>query len=196
MEKLKLYGFRGIVHSWMQSYLTNRQQYVQVGKCKSKLSYIKYGVPQGSILGPLLFLIYINDIVNVVDHADIILFADDTNIFISDKDISHLSNRVNTELIKLSHWFKLNKLSLNIKKTNYVIFRTKTKIIKNKPIIKIDNIEIEQVTKTKFLGVIINETLTWNDHIVFIKQKIVKNTGIIYRLSKIMPIHLQSFITH
>jgi hypothetical protein len=108
-------------------------------------------------------------------------------IFLLTKDISHLTELTNSELDKLNHWFKLNKLSLNINKTNYILIHTKNKKIANFPKIKIENKIIEQVTKTRFLGIIINETFTWHDHITLIKQKIVKNTGVIYRLSKIMP---------
>lgn len=107
--------------------------------------------------------------------------------FLSNKDISILSEKTNAVLSKISHWFKLNKLSLNIKKTNYILFRTKNKIIKEIPDIKINGHTLDQVKKTKFLGVIINETLTWKDHIDYIKQKVAKSSGIIYRLSRTMP---------
>ena len=113
---------------------------------------------------------YINDISNVFSIIDIILFADDTTIFFSNKCLTTLESRVNTEIQKISGWLKSNKLSLNIKKTNYIIFKSKQKLINYKLNIILDNIEIEQVSFTKFLGVIINENLTWENHI-----KVVKN---------------------
>lgn len=187
LNKLHHYGLRGMVHNWLSSYLTNRQQYVQIGKIKSRVTNIQCGVPQGSILGPLLFILYINDLTNIIDDANIILFADDTNIFLSSKDLVTLTEKTNSVLSKISNWFQLNKLSLNIKKTNYMLFRTKNKILKEIPDIKINDHKIDQVNKTKFLGVIINETLTWKDHIEFIRQKVAKNLGILYRLSRTMP---------
>ena len=95
---------------------------MQFNGTKSGLLKIKTGVPQGSILGPLLFLIYINDIVKASEYLYLILFADDTNVFMHHKDLNSLQNICNIELEKLSQWFKANKLSLNVNKTNYVIF--------------------------------------------------------------------------
>jgi hypothetical protein len=116
IQKLARYGIRGIALDWIKSYLSNRTQYVSINCNDSKLLPIKCGVPQGSILGPLLFIIYINDIVNSSKLANFIMFADDTNLFFKHKDLNILLSTINEELSKISRWFKLNKLALNIKK--------------------------------------------------------------------------------
>ena len=124
------------------------------------------GVPQGSILGPLLFILFINDITNISKLADLIMFDDDTNIFFKHANINELFVNVNNELQKISKWFKLNKLSLNIKQTSFIMFSNKNKIINTEQFnILFDNIVIDEVHNTKFLGVIINSNLTMADHI-------------------------------
>jgi hypothetical protein len=155
---------------------------------KSDMMTVKCGVPQGSILGPLLFIIYINDIVEVSDILTMILFADDTNIFISGKNINDLINTINAELCKLSRWFKLNKLSLNINKTHFMIFRHRTKNLHDFPDILIDNRKIDMVKSSKFLGVIINDSLTWTDHINLVKNKVSKSMGIIRHIKNRLPL--------
>ena len=163
--------------------MNGRAQYVNVNGVDSKLSPIRCGVPQGSILGPLLFIMYVNDLVNSSELANFIMFADDTNLFFSHKDCHCLEKVINDELSKISNWFKLNKLSLNIKKTNYIVFtsgRFKTDP-STKFQIKIENIVIEQVWHTKFLGIVINSRLTWEDHINILNNKISKSLGIILK---------------
>ena len=115
----------GVALEWFKSYLSCRSQFVQYDGYSSSSKYIKCGVPQGSILGPLLLLLYINDLCDASKALDFILFADDTNIFYSHKDQNYLMEIVNTELKKLSSWFQANKLSINIKKSNFILFKTK-----------------------------------------------------------------------
>ena len=118
LRKLYHYGIRGITHDWFASYLTNRKQYVLINNTDSSFESINCGVSQGSILGLLLFLIYINDIINCSKFFKFILFADNTNIFYSCNNLCTLENTVNSKLLKLSRWFCANHLSLKIKKTN------------------------------------------------------------------------------
>ena len=124
-NKLYHYGIRGTSNNWFSNYLKNRFQCVHVNDTNSSYSEIHCGVPQGSILGPILFILYINDLSNSSKLSNFILFADDTNIFLKDKDPSTLSRTVNAELIKIQHWFMCNKLSLNVKKSHYMLFNTR-----------------------------------------------------------------------
>ena len=144
-------------------------------------------MPQGSILGPLLFILCINDIVNVSDVVKLIMFADDTNIIQCSDSLKGLECLANNELTKFVNWFQLNKLSLNIKKTNYNLFHSKQKEFKVNLKIKIDNIEIDKVSKTKFLGVIINENLTLEDHIALVKTKVSKDIDVIRKIRNNFP---------
>lgn len=115
------------------------------------------------------------------------MFADDTNLFLSNSSLTDLINTVNQELNKISDWLKLNKLSLNINKTHYILFHVRQKKILNDIPVKVDSINIEQVKFTKFLGVILSENLTWSDHIDILKNKITKNLGVIRKLSSVLP---------
>jgi len=180
LKKLEMYGIRGNANSILKSYLSNRQQYVLYNNSLSSLKTICCGVPQGSILGPLLFLLYINDMASCSKYMNFLLFADDTNMLYSNSDIWKLMEIINGELAILADWFKANRLSLNISKTNYMMFGYKKIPIScnNTPMefyLTIDNERIKQVEFTKFLGVIIDQKFTWQRHISYVSLKISKS---------------------
>ena len=130
LQKLGHYGVRGVTNNWFASYLLGRQQITQIGnKIISKKEVILSGVPQGLVLGPLLFLVYINDICNSSDQLKFYLFADDSNLLYADINLRVLENKVNAELSKIYDWLIANKVSLKIKKSNFVIFRPRQKIL-------------------------------------------------------------------
>ena len=182
-SKLNHYGIRGVALDWIQSYLNNRSQFVCFNYVNSSYSNITCGVPQWSILGPLLFLIHINDLSNISTLLFTILFADDTNIFLEGKNIDDLVKQMNLELSKIVMWLEVNRLSLNIKKTHFMRFATGNHSIhKYNEInqdIKINNIPIDRVHSTKFLGVYIDSKLNWSEHIKYIRGKISKSIIII-----------------
>ena len=184
LEKLKLYGVQNCNLNWFKSYLSQRKQYISFDQEKTEMLHIKCGVPQGSIIGPLLFLLYVNDLPNASKILDPIMFADDTNLFYSHSDIKILFKTVNEELHKLSEWFSCNKLSLNTDKTKYTFFhklRQSDNIPLKLPKLTINNIAIKRDYVTKFLGILIDENITWKPHIHYIENKISKNVGLLYK---------------
>ena len=185
LDKLDHYGIRGCALSWFKSYLSCRTQYVTYDGSESNRQMIKCGVPQGSILGPLLFLIYINDLCTVCKNTMPVLFADDTNLFSSGLDATGIQDGVNHDLAIITEWLKANKLSLNIKKTHYMCFSAKNKV---KPDIslKIDGEIIAEVTSSKFLGVIIDDKLNWKDHVSFVCRKVARGLGVIIKARKVL----------
>ena len=138
VKKLFFYGIRGTANAWLNNYLTNRNQYVIADDHSSGMRLITCGVPQGSVLGPVLFLLYINDICNVSNLLKFVLFADDTNIFCSSTSLHDLQDTINRELDKLFVWFSVNRLSLNLGKTNYMLFRSRPP--DNELALKINNV--------------------------------------------------------
>ena len=182
LDKLYFYGIRGTPHLWLKNYLENRKQFVDFNGTQSHRHNITCGVPQGSILGPLLFLIYINDVSNSSEILKFSLFADDTNILYETKNLRNPEYSINKELAKLSLWFKTNKLTINVKKTNYMIFSPSKKRKLKSLNIKIDDSPLNQVNETKFLGIIIDNQLTWKSHISYVSSKVSKSIGIICRL--------------
>ena len=188
LHKLNNYGIRGVQLSWFASYLDGRQQCVENNGKRSTLKSILYGVPQGSNLGPLLFLLYINDLPNVSNRLFFILFADDTNVFYSHTCINTLFQIVNVELALVAEWFRANRLSLNLEKTNYILFKShRKKIPLGQFELKINNTSLTAVDSTKFLGVYVDCHLTWKEHIAYIASKIAKNIGVIARTAYILP---------
>lgn len=159
LAKLAHYGVRGVALEWFKSYVTNRRQYVQVNDNLSHIDTITYGAPQGWILGPLLFIIFTNDLPKNLKTVKSILFVDDTRIFQSSNNTETLYKSMNEELITLEGWFKPpKKLSVNVSKTNYIVFRNKNmdwNVKKFKLLINGD--EIILVSKTKFLVIIVDE---------------------------------------
>ena len=171
-NKLEHYGIRGIPLEWFRSYLTDRKQYVFYNGESSELKPISCGVPQGSVLGPLLFLIYINDLPNIPKDLKFFLFADDTNIYFESNDLIKLENTVNKELKKLYLWLNVNRLSLNVSKTNYIIFHPYNKPLKQHITLEINNKAIIEKDNIKYLGVIIDSRLNWKNHILAVSKKI------------------------
>lgn len=176
LEKLEHYGIRGLTHSWFKSYLTNRKQYVVINNTQSTVRTVKCGVPQGSVLGPLLFLIYVNDIATSLEENNIIrLFADDTNIFMYNKSPQRLKENMNSAISNLFEWFNANKLTVNLGKTSYTIFKKKKKKTPSYlNDIKIGNTVIHRVKSSKYLGVTIDENLDWKHHISNLKKSLIK----------------------
>merc|ERR1712035_191640 len=182
LQKLKYLGLHEQALLWFTSYLDNRKQFVTFKGVNSSPLTIKCGVPQGSILRPLLFLIYINDLSNVSNKLSKILFTDDTSLFFSHRNPNVIAKVVNEELDKISRWFKINKLSLNIKKTNFILFSNNHKKLDENLTVLIDNVSITNVDSTRFLGVLIDKNLSWEPHISLISSKIAKTIGIIGKI--------------
>ena len=190
LSKLNYYGIRGTALDWFNSYLSNRQQTVTIGNANSELKRISHGVPQGSILGPLLFLVFINDIYKSSNFFKFILFADDStlSVVLPSQDPNIVANELNNELEKLHKWLINNKICINDDKTKYVLFSYKRKM--KLPVIKIGNYIIEETNQIKFLGIFVDNKLTFKYHANYLRSKISKSIGVLYKLNKYLPPHI------
>ena len=187
LGKLHHYGIRGNTLQLIESYLTDREQCVQVNDTVSDYELIQHGVPQGSILGPLFFLVYINDIAASSSKLSFYLFADDTTIFFSHKDLDTVEKTLNDELIHVSDWLVANKLSLNVKKSNVLLFRGKNSKISRNINIVINGTQAEEKQDAKYLGVMLDNKLSYSCHIKHVKAKITKGNAILYKIRKYVP---------
>ena len=167
LDKLQAIGIHGASHRLLHSYLTNRTQRCLANGFLSDDCRVTCGVPQGSILGPLLFLIFINDLPNCLIHSTPRHFADDTHISVSGKNLDVIELLVNTELNSLSTWLVANKLSLNVAKTEFMLVGSRPRIagLPRDPILKIGDIQIKRVSYSEILGVVVDEDLSWHEHI-------------------------------
>ncbi len=187
LDKLYNSGVRGTPLKLLESYLTNRKQSVYCNKKSSQLKVIHTGVPQGSILGPLLFLTYINDISNASEKFNYVLFADDTNLLLHDDNLNNLHTALNTELEKISKWVSANKLKVNVTKTNYILFQNRS-VEHRMRTVYMEGCELKRVSCTKFLGVLIDENLNWKNHIQSLCLKLSKICGVLYKIRRNLTI--------
>ena len=188
LSKLRYYGVSGVALDLIKSYLTGRKQYVIFGETKSNFTNTTTGIPQGSILGPLLFSIYINDLITVREKFNFLMYADDTTLYFNVEYFTEneFESECKSELTKLTNWLQHNKLSLNTEKTKCLYFHKPQR--KLTPLrLNINNTVIEKVDSFNYLGIILNENLTWKNHIEMVANKIAKITGVLNRLKYVYP---------
>ena len=202
LKKLDHYGFRGISNQWFANYLNDREQFVSVHGVSSDIVKIVCGVPQGSILGPLLFILFINDLPNATEFLTL-LFADDTTFQMSGGDLHSLFQNANIELEKASMWFKVNKLTLNIDKTKFMMFSDKDiDLLSMAQNLKIGNQIIEQIGSKckekyfKFVGHVIDDKLAWDGHIQHICKKLSSANFAINATKNFMPLKIRKTLYH
>jgi len=187
MDKLNHLGIRGMIGRWFQSYLSNRSQYVLVDTSVSNVCLINRGVPQGSVLGPLLFLIYINDMSKSCDRLKLVHFADDTTAFAAHNDVVTLVEETNGQLNRVQEWLRANRLSLNIVKTSCMFITDRRALLENAPVIRIGNEVVKEVEHTKFLGVYLDNRLNFAIHTDALCKKLSRSIGVLNRLTDLAP---------
>jgi len=184
-KKLEFYGIRGLALKWIKSYLQDRMQCTEIDNYQSPLEFIKCGVPQGSVLGPLLFLLYINDIPNSSKLFKFTLFADDTSLFYSHKNNTNVQETLNCELSKINEWLSANKLSINVKKSKLLIFSDK--VHPDNINLTMNNETLTEVENAKYLGVHIDNKLKWTKHINSINLKLSKGLSLLAKIRHFVP---------
>ena len=197
LDKLEHYGIRGKLHTLIKSYISCRTQQTKILGMSSDKCFVKYGVPQGSVLGPLLFLIYINDIVSSTTLGEFILFADDTNIFIVDENEKTAYEKANKVLAGVNEYMKSNQLHINVGKSCYMHFKPTLDRVKQTCArircfdtnlnIKLNGTKLSKVKSTKFLGVVIDDQLTWEPQVEYLKAKLISSIVTIKRIKPFIP---------
>ena len=190
VHKLSYYGIRGISNEWFKSYLNNRKQFVSIQGVNSNLATIECGVPQGSVLGPLLFLIYINDLHKAIKFSTTRHFADDTNLLIKNNSLKQLKKYLNHDLRKLDKWLKVNKISLNNSKTELIIFRHPNKKINYDLKIKLNGKRLYPSNVVKYLGIFLDSHLNWNYNSEFLATKLCRANGMLKKIRHYVPINI------
>ena len=187
LNKLEHYGVRGYVLNWFSSYLTNRFQYTESNNVCSSYALLVSGVPQGSVLGPLLYLIYVNDIFYVSNVIKTVLYADDTVLIASSFNIASLITLATTYFTLYSLWFSDNLLALNANKTNFMLFAPHSVAVTCPNILHFDVHDVKRVNFVRYLGLIIDSDLTWKQHAQCVSDRIAKGVALIKKCSHFMP---------
>ena len=175
----------------LKSYFSNRKQYVQLDDVMSSMQYINTGIPQGSIVGPLFFSIYINDLVKCTEKFNCILYADDTTLNLTidcfGKEIHDIEQNISAE--RISKWLELNRLQLNTEKSKFMLFHMPQKSIPNLKLI-ISGLIIEHVTQLKCLGLNIDSNLNWKTHLSAVSTKVFRVIGLLHKLRYVFPSYI------
>ena len=189
LNKLKYYGITSHthIHNWFSSYLLNRNQIVEINQFHSHSNTVTHGVPQGSVLGPLLFLLYINDLVKSSSLLNFRLFADDTLLFLADSNLETLQSNMNTELDHVMEWMRANKLTINVTKTKAMVFHSNKKSIPQDFTFTLGTTSIPYVKSTKYLGLTFDDRLSWSFHLNNIKIKLSKSLGALFKIRNYCP---------
>ncbi len=193
LAKLSEYGVTGLEHSWFASYLNNRRQFSRVNSACSHINEVTCGVPQGSCLGPLLFLIYINDLPLALQKCNVTMYADDTSLSYASKNICELNQVMNEDLNCLRVWLQGNKLSLNVIKTHAMVIGSRPKLkmisdeVTEQPCFSINGTQIDTVKNTKYLGVQLDSHLVWDEHIKYTRTKVSRALGFLKYAKKFLP---------
>ena len=182
LSKLDCYGIRGISNHWFKSYLSNRKQFVSINGYDSGLAELNCYVPQGSVLGPLLFLLYINNLNQAIKFYKVHHFADDTNLLYLSKSIKTLDKLVNFDLKNLLQWLNANKILLNVKKTELVIFKSKRKQFDGEIKLKLSRKRLFPIDSVKYLGVKIDGNLSWKSHIDYLSVELSGADALLFKM--------------
>jgi hypothetical protein len=182
LDKLNKYGVRGLANSWFKSYLSNRKQFVSILGIKSEIKAIKHGVPQGSVLGPLLFILYINDLYTAISKSSTFLFADDTCLLYSHSNLKTIQKNLNYDLRSLFRWLCASKISLNATKTEVVLFHHERKPVEYDIKLKLNGKLLVINKEVKYLGLIIDHNLSFSNHLSTLSNKLRKANGAISKI--------------
>ena len=189
LSKLNHYGIQGNAYKWFKSYLNKRTQICSVNGSLSSKCSLNCGVPQGTILGPLLFLIYINDLPNCLSRCQPRMYADDTNLTFAGDNVDDIQSSLNLDLEHVNNWLRANKLTLNMTKTEYMLIGARQRLdtLTESPTIKINRTDVKKVATAKSLGVIVDDKLNWSAHINELTKKIASGIGAMKRIRRLAP---------
>ena len=190
INKLKSLGVAGKSLEWFRSSLTGGVKKTMCVNALSASAKVTMGVPQGSILRPLLFLVYIDGVQSELRHSKMTMFADDMAFYCRENSPTNLQSKLNADLAAITSWLHNNKLTLNVTKSKFMVNGGRDKLSQFNDIALVaNNDQLENVTKFKYLGVIINQHLTWHDHIKQLQSKIAKKLGVLKRIKHLLPVY-------
>ena len=198
LDKLEIYGIKDDTLLWFDTYLTNRKQQVSINNCKSDFKQISYGVPQGYILGPLLFLLFINDLPLYTNNVFTDLYADDTTLYDIQDSKEQIENNLQSALNSLQIWCRSSGMTLNSSKTKVMLVTTNQKrqrLNKENLDLNFQNEPLNTISNDKILGVFVDNNLTWTDHIKHLTKKIASSIWLLSKSSYPMITEF-SFISH